>query len=77
MLETDTFAFNDKHYMRIKGTAMVTKCALGYVTLVLSYLEKMLNEKSAITLVITSVSSLLTPDLTVLDMTEILVMPRI
>ena len=45
VLEHNTFHFDDKHYLQIKGTAMGTKMAPTYANLVLAYLEDQLYEK--------------------------------
>ena len=37
ILKNNTFQFNDKYYRQVKGTAMGTKCAPTYATLVLGY----------------------------------------
>ncbi|MEW8548114.1 MAG: hypothetical protein AB2693_31815, partial [Candidatus Thiodiazotropha sp.] len=42
ILENNNFYFNGKYYQQIKGTAMGTKCAPTYATLVLGYLEQIL-----------------------------------
>ena len=45
ILENNFFYFNNKHYRQIKGTAMGTKVAPTYATLVLGYLEIRLYDK--------------------------------
>ena len=40
ILKENTFQFNDKDYKQIQGTAMGTKMAPAYATLVMGYLEK-------------------------------------
>ncbi|MFI0416629.1 MAG: reverse transcriptase domain-containing protein, partial [Candidatus Thiodiazotropha sp.] len=42
ILKNNTFKFNDEFYKQVKGTAMGTKCAPVYATLVLAYLEETL-----------------------------------
>ena len=42
ILENNYFCFNDTHFLQIKGTAMGTKFAPIYATLVLAYLEEKL-----------------------------------
>ena len=44
VLDNNSFFFNDHHFKQIKGTAMGTKMAPNYVTLVLAYLEEHLYE---------------------------------
>lgn len=41
VLKNNTFSFNGKHYLQLKGTAMVTKMAPTYATLTLGYLEEL------------------------------------
>ncbi|XP_071171038.1 uncharacterized protein [Mytilus edulis] len=45
ILENNYFQFNDTYYLQIKGTAMGTKVAPTYATLVMGYIEKQLYEK--------------------------------
>ncbi|MCG8094140.1 MAG: hypothetical protein JAZ17_11035 [Candidatus Thiodiazotropha endolucinida] len=45
ILENNNFKFDEKYYNQIKGTAMGTKCAPTYATLVLGYLEEKLYAK--------------------------------
>ena len=45
ILENNYFQFDDTYYLKIKGTAMGTKVAPTYVTLVMGYIEKQLNDK--------------------------------
>lgn len=45
ILENNTFCFNNKYYKQLQGTAMGTKCAPVYATLVLAYLEETLYTK--------------------------------
>ena len=45
ILNNNVFAFNRKHFHQVKGTAMGTKMAPTYATLVLGYLEEKLYEK--------------------------------
>ena len=42
ILENNYFCFNDTYFVQIKGTAMGTKFAPVYATLVLAYLEEKL-----------------------------------
>jgi hypothetical protein len=49
ILKRNVFYFNDKFYQQIKGTAMGTKVAPTYATLVLGFLEETLYEKITIT----------------------------
>jgi hypothetical protein len=42
ILKENTFCFDDTHYKQIQGTAMGTKMAPTYATLVMGYLEKKL-----------------------------------
>ena len=42
ILENNNFYFNDKMYTQVRGTAMGTKFAPTYATLVLAYLEEKL-----------------------------------
>ena len=42
ILENNNFYFNGNYYKQVKGTAMGTKCAPTYATLVLGYLEEKL-----------------------------------
>ena len=44
ILERNVFYFNDQNYIQIKGTAMGTKVAPTYATLVLGYIENRLYE---------------------------------
>ena len=46
ILENNNFTFNEKMYTQVKGTAMGTKFAPTYATLVLAYLEEALYKKS-------------------------------
>ena len=39
VLEFNTFTFNDRTFLQMKGVSMGTKCAPTYVTLVMAYLE--------------------------------------
>lgn len=39
VLKNNTFSFNGKYYLQLKGTAMGTKMAPTYATLTLGYLE--------------------------------------
>lgn len=45
ILKENTFNFNDNHYRQLQGTAMGTKMAPTYATLVMGYLEQILYEK--------------------------------
>ena len=45
ILENNTFNLGDRTFLQIKGTAMGTKMAPTYATLVLAYLEEMLYNK--------------------------------
>lgn len=45
VLKNNTFSFNGKHYLQLKGTAMGTKMAPTYATLTLGYLEEKMYEK--------------------------------
>ena len=45
ILDNNYFSFNGKFYQQIKGTAMGTKFAPTYATLVLGYLEEILYTK--------------------------------
>ena len=45
ILENNTFYFDQKYYVQMKGTAMGTKMAPTYATLVLGYLEHILYNK--------------------------------
>ena len=45
VLENNTFHFDNKFYLQIKGTAMGTKMAPTYANLVLAYLEEQLYQK--------------------------------
>ena len=45
ILENNHFVFDDNFYLQIKGTAMGTKVAPTYATLVMGIIEKQLNEK--------------------------------
>ena len=44
ILKENTFQFNDQHYKQLQGTAMGTKMAPTYATLVMGYLEKLLYQ---------------------------------
>ena len=44
ILKENTFCFDDTHYKQIQGTAMGTKMAPTYATLVMGYLEKKLYD---------------------------------
>lgn len=46
ILENNNFNFNGKTYNQIKGTAMGTKCAPTYATLVLGFLEEKLYKQT-------------------------------
>ena len=46
ILENNSFCFNDAHYPQTKGTAMGTKVAPIYATLVLAYLEEKLYNQA-------------------------------
>ena len=46
ILENNSFCFNDTYFLQTKGTAMGTKFAPVYATLVLAYLEEKMYEKS-------------------------------
>ena len=46
ILENNSFCFNDAHYLQTKGTAMGTKVAPIYATLVLAYLEEKLYNQA-------------------------------
>ena len=48
MLENNNFYFNDKMYTQVRGTAMGTKFAPTYATLVLAYLEEKLYVETEI-----------------------------
>ena len=45
IITNNTFCFNSKHYRQTKGTAMGTKFAAVYATLVIGYLEEILYDK--------------------------------
>ena len=45
VLENNTFNFNNKTFLQIRGTAMGTKCAPVYATLVMAFLEIKLYNK--------------------------------
>ena len=45
ILKNNTFCFNEKKYRQTKGTAMGTKFALVYATLVIGYLEEKLYKR--------------------------------
>jgi hypothetical protein len=45
ILENNVFHFDDKFFIQLKGTAMGTKMAPNYASLVLAYLEEMLYTK--------------------------------
>lgn len=47
ILENNSFCFNDTYFLQRKGTAMGSKFAPIYATLVLAYLEEKLYEKAA------------------------------
>ena len=49
ILENNNFLFNDVMYNQVRGTAMGTKFAPTYATLVLAYLEEILYTKVAMT----------------------------
>ena len=44
ILKENTFQFNDQHYKQLQGTAMGTKMAPTYATLIMGYLEKRLYQ---------------------------------
>ena len=46
ILENNSFCFNDTYYLQVKGTAMGTKFAPIYATLVLAYLEEKMYKRS-------------------------------
>lgn len=46
ILENNSFTFNDTYFLQTKGTAMGTKVAPIYATLVLAYLEEILYKES-------------------------------
>ena len=48
ILENNNFYFNDKMYTQVRGTAMGTKFAPTYATLVLAYLEEKLYVQTKI-----------------------------
>ena len=48
ILENNNFDFNDKMYTQVRGTAMGTKFAPTYATLVLAYLEEKLYVQTEI-----------------------------
>lgn len=45
ILENNSFNFNDKNYLQIRGTALGTKFAPTYATLVMGFLEQNLYQK--------------------------------
>ena len=45
LLECNTFMFNGKHYLQIRGTLIGSKVSPIYVSLVMAYLELKLYEK--------------------------------
>ena len=45
VLKENTFSFDNKHYRQLQGTAMGTKMAPTYATLVMGYLEANLYRK--------------------------------
>ena len=45
ILENNTFSFNDQYYRQTKGTAMGTKFAPVYSTLIIGYLEELLYKQ--------------------------------
>ncbi|CAG2219099.1 unnamed protein product [Mytilus edulis] len=48
ILENNSFYFNGKNYLQHRGTAMGTKFAPTYATLVMGFLEQRLNDKSIV-----------------------------
>ena len=46
VLENNSFCFNDIYFLQTEGTAMGTKFAPVYATLVLTYIEEKMYEKS-------------------------------
>ena len=46
VLETNTFFFDGKHYLQIRGVAMGQKVAPTYVSLVMAYLELKLHQET-------------------------------
>ena len=48
ILENNSFFFDNRHYLQIKGTAMGTKMAPSYVNLVLAYLEEQMYDTLAL-----------------------------
>ena len=44
ILQNNTFTFNDRTFLQIKGTSMGTKMAPSYATLALGYLENTMYE---------------------------------
>ena len=46
VLETNTFFFDGKHYLQIRGVSMGQKVALTYVSLVMAYLELKLHQET-------------------------------
>ena len=46
ILENNSFYFNDRYFLQTKGTAMGSKFAPIYATLVLAYLEEKMYEES-------------------------------
>ena len=44
ILQNNTFTLNDRTFLQIKSTAMGTKMAPSYATLVLGYLENTMYE---------------------------------
>ena len=59
ILNNNTFRFNGKHYHQTKGTAMGTKFAPVYATLVIGYLEEILTENKMQSTVISLQTTLL------------------
>ena len=45
VLKENTFKFDEKNYKQVQGTAMATKMAPTYATLVMSFLEKQLYQR--------------------------------
>lgn len=46
VLKINTFSFNGKYYLQLKGMAMGTKMSPTYATLTLGYLEEKMYEKT-------------------------------
>ena len=46
ILENNNLCLNDTYYLQVKGTAMGTKFAPIYTTLVIAYLEETMYKKS-------------------------------